>query len=76
MIESTNNAGPSRKDSCHGRHYALNYFVIYLQPVHRAASLGFSTLIFSAHSLSIERPSFFSRLCEPASSDAKIEASI
>ena len=48
----------------------------YLQPFYRAASLGFSTLIFSAHSLSLERPSFFSRLCEPAPSDAKIEASI
>ena len=65
------------KDPCHGRHYAPQLFrEFYLQPVYRAASLGFSTLIFSAHSLSLERPSFFSRLCEPASSDAKIEASI
>jgi hypothetical protein len=48
------------KDPCHGRHYAPQLFCeFYLQPVYRAASLGFSTLIFSAHSLSIERPSFF-----------------
>ncbi len=64
------------KDPCHASLRPQLFREFYLQPVYRAASLDFSTLIFSAHSLSLERPSLFSRLCEPASSDAKIEASI
>jgi len=48
------------KDPCGGRHYALNYFEFYLQPVYRAASARFQpVLFFSASPLLFRTPFLF-----------------
>jgi hypothetical protein len=78
-IESKTNRGPSRKDPCLGRHYALNYFVNSIcSPSIAQRPLGFSRSYFSQHisTAVVSHALTFARLCEPESSDATIEGSI
>ena len=49
------------KDPCGGRHYALNYFEFYLQPVYRAAFARFQALFFSASPAVVSNALPFSR---------------
>jgi hypothetical protein len=66
------------KDPCLGRHYALNYFVNSIcSPSIAKRSLGFSRSYFSQHisTAVVSHALPFTRLCEPASSDATIEGS-
>jgi hypothetical protein len=60
------------KDPCGRRHYAINYFVNFIC----SPSVAQRPLVSQHISVGryFERPSFFSRVCEPASSDAMIEA--
>ena len=67
------------KDPCFGRHYALNYFVNSIcSPSIAQRPLGFSRPYFSQHisTAVVSHALPFTRLCEPASSDATIEGSI
>ena len=67
------------KDPCLGRHYALNYFVNSIcSPSIAQRPLGFSRSYFSQHisTAVVSHALPFTRLCEPASSDATIEGSI
>jgi hypothetical protein len=67
------------KDPCFGRHYALNYFVNSIcSPSISKHPLGFSRSYFSQHisTAVVSHALPFTRLCEPASSDATIEGSI